>query len=278
MPAMLPAALLVLPDLFPGSGHALPYAARLAEALQAGLLLLHVRQDELLTPEEHPGLHTRRRERQSLAALQTLASKQAVPTETVSIEEFLPEAVGEIVREHQPLALVLSCPNAGAVPAEVVTGTALDLLRHISCPLLVLPPGGAAAFVPHRLTLAVDGHDFTLPNYPHIVPQLLTRPGATLDIVYVTDQKDPGAEAGHRALHAVRRSGLAAVPEGTWAHIVYNPDTAQGILQGAAERQADLLVVVARHHSLWGSLFHRSITGQLIDARAIPLLLLPALD
>ncbi|GAB3853882.1 hypothetical protein GCM10028822_23180 [Hymenobacter terrigena] len=274
---MLPPTLLVLPDVFPGSGQALPYAAALAEALQARLLLLHVRQDELLTPEEHPGLHTRRRERQSLAALQTLAGKQPVPTEIVSIEEFLPETVGDVVQQHQPLALVLNCPNAGTVPAEIVTGTALDLLRHIHCPLLVLPPGGAAAFVPHRLALAVDGHDFTLPDYPRLVPLLLTRPGAALDIVYVTDQKDPGAETGHRALRTVRHSGLATVPEGTWTRIIYNPDTTQGILQGAAEREADLLVVVARHHSLLGSLFHRSVTGQLIDARAMPLLLVPAL-
>ncbi|MBD2721057.1 universal stress protein [Hymenobacter armeniacus] len=271
-------ALLVLPDLFPGGGQAMPYAASLAEALQARLVLLHLRQDAQPTPAEHPGQHTRRRELKSLLALQNLASQQPVPASIVVLGDFLPEAVQGIVRQQRPWALVLSTPHAGAAPIEVVTSTALDLLRHSHCPLLVLPPGGAPAFAPRRLLLAVDGHEFTLPDYPRLVPELLARPGATLELLFVTDQKDPGAGARHRAVHSVRHSGLAPVPEGTWTNVVYHPDTAQGILQGAAERHADLLVLVARHHSLLGSLFHRSVTAQLIEARALPLLLVPALN
>jgi len=46
----------------------------------------------------------------------------------------------------------------------------------------------------------------------------------------------------------------------------------------AARREADMLVVVARRHSLLGGLFHSSITAQLIQESPIPVLVLPAED
>jgi nucleotide-binding universal stress UspA family protein len=39
-----------------------------------------------------------------------------------------------------------------------------------------------------------------------------------------------------------------------------------------------MLVVVARRHTLFGSLFHTSITTQLIEQSPIPVLVLPAED
>jgi nucleotide-binding universal stress UspA family protein len=50
------------------------------------------------------------------------------------------------------------------------------------------------------------------------------------------------------------------------------------VLEEAVRLDSDLLVVVTRRHSLLGSLFHRSVTAQLIQESPIPLLLLPAED
>ena len=61
-------------------------------------------------------------------------------------------------------------------------------------------------------------------------------------------------------------------------HEVYNPLVLAGILTEAARLQADMLVVVARHHSAMGGLFHQSQTARLIQESAIPVLLLPAED
>ena len=51
-----------------------------------------------------------------------------------------------------------------------------------------------------------------------------------------------------------------------------------GILQEAAGQRADMLVVIARRHSLLGGLFHRSATAQLLRESAIPVLVLPATE
>ena len=55
------------------------------------------------------------------------------------------------------------------------------------------------------------------------------------------------------------------------------PFVAVGLAE-AARQDADLLIVVARQQSLLGSLFHRSITAQLIAQSPLPVLVLPAED
>ena len=270
-------ALVVLTDFFAVSNRALSYASGLAVPLHAHLVLLHVRHDGLLSPEEYAH-HPARRERQTERALHELADCQPVPTQVEISEAFLTDAVADAVRHHQPELLVLGRPGTAAQPAEVIVSTAMDLLRHVPYPLLTVPTVGWDTFPPRRLVLAVDGHDFSLYHNQEIVRELLEKLNATLSILHVTNRKDPGAAAGHRAVHAARHSGVAPVPPGTEAHLVYHPEVAAGIMQGAAELEGDLLVVVARRHSLLGSLFHRSVTAQLICESPIPVLVLPATD
>ena len=59
---------------------------------------------------------------------------------------------------------------------------------------------------------------------------------------------------------------------------VYQNTVTGGILQEASGQQADMLVVIARRHSLLGGLFHRSVTAQLLRESAIPVLVLPAAE
>ena len=79
-------------------------------------------------------------------------------------------------------------------------------------------------------------------------------------------------------LQAIEHSGLAPLTKGTEPKIIYHTHPAEGIMQGATELKADILIVVARRHSLLGSLFHRSVTAQLISESQLPILLLPAKD
>ncbi|MBC6990546.1 universal stress protein [Hymenobacter sp. BT491] len=271
-------AIVVLTDFFAVSNRALSYAAGLAVPLQSHLVLLHVRHDGLLSPEEYADRHAERNARQTQQALYALAEGQPVPTQVEISEAFLPDAVAEAVRHHQPQLLVLGRPGTATTPVEVVTSAALDVLRHVPFPLLIVPTVGWDTFPPRRLALAVDGDSFSLYDNQHIVSDLLQALQGTLDVIHVVDQHDPGAEAYHRAMHTAQQSGVATALTPEHVRIVYHPKPAEGILQGAAEVKADLLVVVARRHSLLSSLFHRSVTAQLISESPVPVLLLPALD
>ena len=123
----------------------------------------------------------------------------------------------------------------------------------------------------------MDGEPFILRQHQDVVRQLLQVAGGTLAVVRVVD--DSHARLGTETiLQTVAANDLTDELPPSQLYEVYNRSIVDGVLAEATRQGADLLVVVARHHSLLGSLFHRSVTAQLIERSAIPMLVLPAED
>ena len=272
-------SLVVLTDFFAVTTRALSYAAGLAVPLHAQLVLLHARYDGLPVPAGFGARHTSHGEHQTDQALLRLATKQTVPTEVDVADGFLPEAVTEAVRHHHPLFMVLGRPSTTTEATELLTSVVMDLLRHAPHPLLLVPAVGWDAFPPRRFLMAVDGQAFTFNDQDHqeVLSRLLQATQATLDVVYVTDDEHALPGAGN-VLETVRANDLVNNFADSRLHEVYHSTVVAGVLAEAARQAADVLVVVVRRHSLLGSLFHRSVTAQLIQESAIPVLLLPAED
>ena len=269
----------VLTDFFAVTNRALSYAAGLAVPLNAQLVLLHVRYDGMPVPEGFSGRHTARGEWKTDQALLKLAATQTVPTEVDVAESFLPEALTEAVRRHHPLFMVLGRHSDSTESAELFTSVVMDALRHAPHPLLVVPTVGWDAFPPRHLLMAVDGQPFAFADqdHPEVLSRLLHATQATLDVVHVTDNEHARPDDG-TVLETVRANDLVNVFAESRLHEVYNPTIVAGVLEEAARLKADMLVVVARRHSLLGSLFHSSVTAQLIQESPIPVLILPAED
>ena len=270
-------SLVVLTDFYAVTNRALSYAAGLAVPLEAQLVLLHVRHDPLLGPSTYYSADTARGQRQTRQALLDLAAHQPVPTTVDVAGGFLPEAVTEAVRLHHPLFLVLARPGQDPETAEFVTGTAVDVLRHAPHPLLVVPAVGWDAYPPRHLLLVVDGEPFHLRPNQDLLRRLLRATEGTLDVVHVTTDDEARPEEGAVRKTVVANDLVDQLPASRM-HEVYNPVVRDGIMQEAARLEADMLVVVARHHSAAGSLFHQSQTARLIQESSIPVLLLPAED
>ena len=269
--------LVVLTDFFAVSNRALSYAAGLAVPLHAQLVLLHVRHDGLLAPYEYSSYYTERGERKATEALHKLAANQPVPTEVEISAAWLPDAVKEAVRLHHPLLLVLGRAGAANPPEGIVVRTAMNLLHDAPYPLLVVPAVGWDVYPPRRLLMAVDGEPFRLCPHHDVVRRLLRATLASFQVVHVTNENSGKAPAAD-VLDTIRANDLVdTLPEGN-DHEVFQPTVVAGILHEIARHDADLLVVVARRHSLLGSLFHESITAQLLRESPIPVLLLPAED
>ncbi|MFD1470735.1 universal stress protein [Hymenobacter caeli] len=269
-------SLVVLTDFYAVPNRALSYAAGLAVPLHAQLVLLHVRHDNLLAPAEYgDSYHTWRGEQKTAFALQQLATDQPVPTEVDISDDALPAAVREAVRHRHPLLLVLGRPDPLIAPEELVVGTAMNLLRRVPYPLLLVPGAGWDAFPPRRLLLLVDGQPFGLRPHQDLVRRLLQATGGTLGVVQVlTDgAATPDVAA---VLGTVRANDLVDAVGDESLYQVYQPTVVDGALAEASRQQADLLVVVARPHGWLGGLLHDSVTARLLRASPIPVLVLPA--
>ncbi|OGX88858.1 universal stress protein [Hymenobacter glacialis] len=272
---------IVLTDFFTVYPQALAYTTGLAAAQQARVVLLHVCQDGLHGPGERGTPRTEWNKRQKQREFMQLTTGQPSPTELVVSEEFFPDAVQQTVLAHQGQLLVLGQPGAAEQPVEIAAGTAQQLLAMALCPVLVVPnaaEGNApVAAVPRRLLLAVDGAPFDLHPLPDHVRQLLASPQATLDAVFIPDGK-PARPDAITVLSTIRLDDAVPAMPLSRLHVHHAPDVAAGILAEAKRLRADMLVVVARQHSLVGSLFHSSITARLLEQSPIPVLALPARD
>jgi nucleotide-binding universal stress UspA family protein len=140
--------------------------------------------------------------------------------------------------------------------------------------MLVVPHSVTVAGPPRRVLLAVDGEELTLGEHGAAVRQVFAMLKAELTVLYVAP---PTVRPEERPdfLESVLSTGLTAdLPVQT--RTVSHSNPAEAILQAAQPADYDMVMVMARERSFFGSLFHRSVTTQVLLNSEIPVLVLPA--
>lgn len=279
LPSAVPVAdtpalsLIVLTNFFPAARRAIRYAAELAAPLGAQLVLLHVREVSVLTGELlYPASEAR--DGELLLAVQALADEVRVPTTTELVDDLQLRTAAELARRYAPAVFVLGQaaePNAtGEVAAAV-----LDVLRSGEFPLLIVPEAYPGPVPPAQVLVAADGEPFTL-RHPAAARQLLAQLEPHLTVVTVAAIEDDDACVGAR--QQVRASGLAGAVSGLAVEAVAHSSPVAGLLRAVGQKQAQLLVLMARRRSFLSAMFHRSVTSRLLGVCPVPMLLLPATE
>lgn len=269
-------SLLILTDFFQAANRALDYATNLAGPLGARLVLLHVRRDSIIDPELFTGVLSNLDQRAIALALKSIASELPVPVVAEVGHGRVAYAVADAVSRHHPTLVILGRPDAQDTPDELVSTTALDILRTAPYPMLVVPHNVHATTPPRRVLLAVDSEPFSLGKHAGAMRHLLDALHAELTVLHVTDNPNQNENAA-AALAIVQRTGLTAdlaQPIRTLTPNASHP--AEGILQAAQPQDFDLVVLIARPRSFFGELFHHSVTAQVLLHSAVPVLVLPA--
>ncbi|MDO7874395.1 universal stress protein [Hymenobacter sp. ASUV-10] len=267
--------MLVLTDFHQPASVALAYAATLAQPLGARLLVVHAHRNALLDPElltvSDSSLSAQARQ----PAFASLTRGLPVPAVTETIHGSVLATVAAALRRDHPELLVLGRPTDSSTPDELVSTTALDLLRAAPYPMLVVPPTAPAGRAPRRLLLAVDGESFSLGRYASMVRHLFRVLKAEVTILHVSPT--PAATPLQTALASVLRIGLTIdLTRLSLARHIVASSPAAGILQAAQPGEFDLVLVIARPRSFLGKRFHHSVTAKLLLHCAVPVLVLPA--
>ena len=269
-------SLLILTDFFQAANRALDYATNLAAPLGARLVLLHVRRDSVLDPELFTGELSNLNQHAIELALNSIATKLPVPVVAEVGHGRVADAVADAVSRHHPTLVVLGRPETENTPDELVSTTALDILRTAPYPMLVVPHNVHTTTPPRRVLLALDGEEFSLGQHAGAMRHLLDALQAELTVLHVTESTN-ATENAAAALELVQRTGLTAdlsQPIRTLSTRATAP--ADGILQAAQPADFDLVVLIARPRSFLGELFHHSVTAQVLLHSAVPVLVLPA--
>jgi len=286
-------------DGSPLAEGALPFAARLARALDAGLTLVRV-PDPIVAPT--PGM-----EAVTPLALCTPEARAAAEAylDKVAAQELLagmelrrltpdpPVVAGlmEALQQSEADLLVMTSHGYSGFKRLILGSVTDELVRHASCDVVVVPAGNhlkpsldkiavpldgsalAEAALPHAVHLAralgAQLHLMQIPQVP-VQPAGYAAPGAGLDwvpelVAEATREAQTYLEAKAAELRA---QGVTVTARQEALGI---EGVAGGILDAAREQQADLLLLTSHGRGGLRRLVLGSVTDALLRKAALPI-------
>ncbi|XZF15711.1 universal stress protein [Chitinophagaceae bacterium MMS25-I14] len=256
--------------------NAMHYAAALAQKLQATILLMHniqvpVTISEIPVPFENYELLTQSAQQQ-LDELKLQLNKRysTITVNTYVSTGYFRQEIEKLAEETSPVLIVMGSEGTGAAEAFMLGSNTLSVAKHLSCPLIIIPPRAAYSGI-KKVAYACD-----MEHEPEVLPgirDMVNALDAQLEIFYVYDPDHRMPEEVlltsqhmYNTLSAVRPS----------VHIVTSKDIRAGIEKFVQDNDVDILLVVAGKHTFPSGLFHESISKKIVLHPFVPVLLMHA--
>ena len=268
--------IIVPTDFSPAAINAMHYALYMAQVINAGIVLLHVYQlpvsynnSDIPLPLVDIG-ELERINVERLQELKDLAERTFSGALQISAEVKLGDLADELeamCASIQPFAVVMGTRGSGFVERLLVGSATLSVIRRLTWPVLVVPPGTIFKGI-QKIGLACDFKKVVETTPADHIKEWVRTFGASMSILNVDDKKHASADAKdqHDLLH-----GLLEETRPQY-FFIGNPDVEKGIHEFAENNNLDLLIVIPRKHHLLDSLFQKSHTRDLAFHSHIPIL------
>ncbi|OQP61605.1 universal stress protein [Niastella populi] len=269
---------LVVPTDFSSvSVNAMNYAVDMAQAINAGIVLLHVYNvpvsftDSPVSPVSTVSIEEiKRTSEERLKELK----KNLVTITAGKVEIFTEARLGETIEELQqicnsvePLAIIMGSHGATGFERLIMGSTTLTAIRHLKCPVIVVPPGTTYHGI-RKIGLACDFENIVQSTPVEYIKNIVREFGADLYVLNVQDIKQDDLEDA-----IMDTAYLDAMLEDVSPKYVQltGKDVVESINSFAEHNNLDLVMVVPKKHRFIDSLFHKSQSRELITHAHIPI-------
>jgi nucleotide-binding universal stress UspA family protein len=274
---------LVVPTDFSSvSVNALNYAVDMAQAINAGIVVLHVYNvpvsfsdgavapvntisiDEIKRTNEH------RLEEIKINLVKLTAGKIQIYTEARLGETY--DELEQLCRSVEPLAVVMGNHGSTGLERMIMGSTTLTTIRHLKCPVIVVPPGTTYHGI-KRIGLACDFEDVVNSTPVEYIKNIVREFGSELYVLHVRDKQTAEEDTENPAEATMDTAYLDAMLDDvrptyvqlTGKHVV------ETINSFAENNSLDLVMVIPKKHTFIDSLFHKSQSSELITHAHIPI-------
>jgi nucleotide-binding universal stress UspA family protein len=251
------------------SNNACLYAAKMAEDIQAKLVLLHVMElpvnvTEVPVSEKVFDEINMAEELNKLKEKLCNETNNKVQIETENIMGSVEYEIIDLCKHRKPFAVVMATHSDRILDRFFLGSTTLYSARHINFPVLVIP--ACTKYKPiKKVAFATDLKDiFDVPL--HEIETIVKTFNAEFEILHnCQDQQDinwksvPGSILDRRFVHLDPKF-----------FFVENSDTTDGVMSLAKKHNIDILILVTKKHGP----FHKSATRNFIFYAAVPLIVL----
>jgi nucleotide-binding universal stress UspA family protein len=269
---------LVVPTDFSSvSVNAMNYAVDMAQAINAGIVLLHVYNvpvsftDYPVSPVTTVSVEEMKRI--SEERLEELKKNLVIATAgniQVYTEARLGDTIDElasICKSVQPLAIIMGSHGATGLERMIMGSTTLTAIRQLKCPVLVVPPGTTYHGI-KKIGLACDFENVVQSTPVAYIKDIVKEFGADLYVLNVQDIDQDDLEEA-----TMDTAYLDAMLEDVTPKYVQltGKDVVESINSFAEHNNLDLVMVIPKKHKFIDSLFHKSQSKELITHAHIPI-------
>lgn len=272
---------LVVPTDFSSvSVNALNYAVDMAQAINAGLVLLHVYNVPVSFTEAPvapvTSVSLEEVKRSSVERLEELKKNLVIQT-AGKIQIYSESRLGEPIEELEaicksldPMAVIMGSHGATGFERLIMGSTTLNAIKHIKCPVIVIPPGTTYNGI-RRIGLACDFKNVVQSTPVEYIKNLVKEFGADLYVLNVQDKSDDDTDLEEPpTMDAVYLDSMLEEVRPNYVQLT-GKNVVDSITSFAENNNLDLVMVIPKKHRFIDSLFHKSQSKELITHAHIPI-------
>lgn len=268
--------LIVPTDFSPAAANAMKFAVDMATNINASVMLFHVYQVPV-SMSDVPIVMVSAEElrRSSETKLQEL-KYDLKHTNGGKIKIYTEARMGDVsdeledVCKHiQPFAVIMGTNGASSVERILFGSTTLTAIRHLTCPVIVVPPGKEYGNGIRKIGFACDFEKVIESTPVKFLKTIVKEFGAELHVLNVDHENKhfkPETPEESILLHTLLEDLNPRY------HFIDNADIEDGINDFVDNNNIDLLITIPKKHRLLDSLFKNSSTKQLVTQSHVPVM------
>lgn len=264
-------------DFSKTADNAVLYAARLAKAMHARLVLVHayhvpvqVSEIPFTTISE---VQLKKANASALAKVEKRVQSRVsgVKTECIVRNGFAVDVIKDVAAEKHADLVLMGITGAGALDRTIIGSVTLDTVRNVQVPVIIVPQ--KAKF--QNLGKIVFAYDYTGEKDEQAIKALLDfvkQFNARLMVANVISEDDPATFK--KAIAGIKMENmLAHVPH--TLHFPVNDSVTDGISDFVRDTNAGMIAMIAHKHNVFYRLFNMSNTKRMAFSTDVPLLAIP---
>jgi nucleotide-binding universal stress UspA family protein len=268
---------ILFPTDFSANAHnALVFALELAKTHSAKLFLLNAyqlpynRADmmlsvlDILKEDSEAGL------KQTMEEIRNKPEFSMVALETLSKSGDVVSTVSEAVSEHDIDLVIMGSKGESGVLEKLIGSNSSSVIKNITTPALIVPEF-AKYRIPQKIALSYDLKDIENPQDIRFLASAAKTYGAEIQVFSIISETD-SAKMEKADIKLKLDNYFSGIKTEMYFNI--NGDIIEGLQTLIKENQPDWLAMIAKKYTLFESLFHTSMTREMVFQSDKPMLIL----
>lgn len=268
--------IIVPTDFSPVATNAMNFAADMAININASILLLHVYQVPVSMTDVPVVIVSADELRKSSEAKMEELKQGLVHVTSGKIKVYAEARLGNVVDELEdacnhihPFAVVMGTKGVTGLERIIFGSTTLTTIRHITWPVIVVPPGKEYRAGIKKIGFACDFQKVVESTPIQFIKQMVKEFNAELHVLnvdYNNKHFTPDTPEESLLLHTLLQD---LDPN---YHFINHEDIEDGINEFAEKNNIDLLITIPKKHKLLDGLFKSSSTKQFVTHSHVPVM------